>query len=171
MPDAASQRLFLALWPDAAQREALERHAGAWTWTEAARRTRPERLHVTLHFLGTVSAATVPILRSGLDVRWEGCELLLDRPTVWPPGIAVLEASQVPPALAAFHARLGAQLQALQVPVETRRYRPHVTLARKGFGSTPPAGFQPLAWQAGPGYALVRSLPGGQGYATLQAFG
>jgi RNA 2',3'-cyclic 3'-phosphodiesterase len=162
-------RLFLALWPSDATRAALLAHAQAWAWPAAARRTRPERLHLTVHFLGAVDAKLLPALRQELDVGWAGCELLLDRPQVWPGGIAVLEAGMVPPALAALHAGLAARLQAIGLPVEARRYRPHVTLARKAFHAQPAA--EPLRWQAGPGFALVQSLPGGRGYETLQAFG
>lgn len=174
MPDAADpppERLFLALWPDAGMRERLQQHAGAWHWPEAARRTRAERLHVTLHFLGAVPAARAAALRGTPAVRWPGCELLLDRATVWPGGIAVLEATQVPPALQELQAALRSLLEKLEIPVEERRYRPHVTLARKAFGARPPAGVRPLAWQAGPAYVLVRTLGGGRGYEVVQAFG
>jgi RNA 2',3'-cyclic 3'-phosphodiesterase len=167
----ASVRLFLALWPTPALRDSLDAHAAAWSWDDRARRTRTERLHITLHFLGDVPDSRLPDLRQGLAVPWQGCELLLDRPTVWPGGIAVLEATEVPARLAKLHAALRERLQALQVPVESRRYRPHVTLARKAFGSHPPADFPPLRWPAGPGYDLVRSLPGGRGYETVQRFG
>jgi hypothetical protein len=44
-----------------------------------------------------------------------------------------------------------------------------VTLARKAVGAQPaPA---PVRWQARPGFALVRSHPGGRGYENLQLFG
>lgn len=169
-PDAAL-RLFLALWPAAATRLALQQHADAWNWPPSARRTPPERLHVTLHFLGDVPAGALPALRKGLAVDWDGCELVFDHGRVWPGGIAVLEAGEVPAGLTRLHAALAARLLALDLPVEERRYRPHVTLARKAFGARPPAGFAPLRWRAGPGYLLVRSLPGGRGYEPLQAFG
>lgn len=163
-----SERLFLALWPDEAQRARLQAHAGAWSWASGARRTRVERLHATLHFLGDVDVGKLLALRSGLGVSWNGCELVLDRAAVWPGGIAVLEATDVPAALARLHSGLAQRLQALEVPVESRRYRPHVTLARKAFGSRPPAGVLPVAWQVSPGYVLVRSLPGGRGYESVQ---
>jgi 2'-5' RNA ligase len=166
-----SERLFLALWPDEAQRARLQEHANAWSWASGARRTRAERLHATLHFLGDVAVDKLPALRSGLGVPWDGCKLVLDRAAVWPGGIAVLEASDVPPALAHLHAEVAQRLQALGVPMESRRYRPHVTLARKAFGSRPPTGFLPLAWQVPPSYLLVRSLPGGRGYESVQVFG
>jgi 2'-5' RNA ligase len=169
-PPADDVRLFLALWPAPEFLPELVLHADHWSWPEKARRTRPERLHVTLHFLGNVAAQLLPALRTGLQADWAGCDLWLDRAKVWPGGIAVLEATQVPPALADLHARLGDGLRALGVGVESRPYRPHVTLARKAFGARPPA-FAPLRWQAGPGYALVRTLGGGRGYETVQAFG
>lgn len=170
-PPTAPLRLFLGLWPAADTLAALERHAADWSWPAPARRTPPERMHITLHFLGDVPAGRLPALRKGLDLAWKGCELALDRLEVWPGGIAVLEAASVPPRLARLHAALGEQLLALGVPVEARRYRPHVTLARKASGAQPPAGFQPLQWIAEPGYRLVRSLPGGRGYEPLAHFG
>lgn len=170
-PQERALRLFLALWPAPALRDALAARADAWAWTPTARRTPPDRLHVTLHFLGDVAPARLPALRAGLAVDWSGCELVLDREAVWPGGIAVLEASQVPPALAGLHARLGERLQALALPVETRRWRPHVTFARKAAGARPRAAVQPLRWQVGPGYLLVQSAPGNGGYLPLQAFG
>mgnify|MGYP001627214490 CR=1 FL=1 len=170
-PVNPSVRLFLALWPPPDAGAALQAHAAAWDWSTTARRTRGERLHVTLHFLGNVATSKLPALQAGLSVPWEGCELSLDRPTVWPGGIAVLEASEVPQPLAQLHGALRERLVALEVPVESRRYRPHVTVARKAFGSRPPAGFEPLPWRAGPAYDLVQSLPGGRGYETLQRYG
>jgi 2'-5' RNA ligase len=167
---AATLRLFLALWPAPGVLEQLLAHAGEWSWPPRASRTRPERLHLTLHFLGNVAAEHLPALRGGLGVEWAGCELALDRGTVWPGGIAVLEACEVPRELAQLHAALADRLRALDVSVETRPYRPHVTLARKAQGAKPPD-FAPLRWIAGPRYALVRSVGAGGGYQTLQCFG
>jgi RNA 2',3'-cyclic 3'-phosphodiesterase len=168
--DTAELRLFLALWPDAPVLEQLVTLADSWAWPEQARRTAPAKLHVTLHFIGNVPAARLPDLRAGLEVEWSGCDLAFDRATVWPGGIAVLEASRVPAPLAQLHADLAEELRELGLPVESRPYRPHVTLARKAFAARPPA-FDPLRWRAGPGYALVRSVGGGRGYETLQSFG
>jgi 2'-5' RNA ligase len=170
-PVAPAPRLFLALWPEAPLRDALQAHGDAWSWPPQARRTRPERLHVTLHFLGNVDGDLLPALRRDLQVPWEGCELRLDAPHVWPGGIAVLEAGAVPDELAALHAALGERLRALGVAVEERRYRPHVTLARKAFGARWPREAQALRWRTGPRYRLVESLPGGRGYEPLQFFG
>ena len=163
-------RLFLALWPPKDVLSLLVANAESWQWNAEAKRTRAERLHVTLHFIGNVPAQRLPDVREGLRVEWPGDELLLDAATVWRGGIAVLEASRVPPAMTALQQALAERLRALDLPVETRPWRPHVTLARKAFGAKPPT-FAPLRWPAGPGYALVRTLGGGRGYETLQAFG
>jgi 2'-5' RNA ligase len=171
MNPPASVRLFLGLWPSGELRARIEEHATmAWSWPATARRTLQERLHITLHFLGNVDTDCVPALQA-LDVPWPGCDLLLDQALVWPGGIAVLEAGEVPTELAQLHAGLGERLAGLGMEVEARRYRPHVTLARKAFGAKPPADFEPLRWSAGPRYVLVRSLPGGQGYEPVQVFG
>ncbi|MCG2595073.1 RNA 2',3'-cyclic phosphodiesterase [Ramlibacter sp. XY19] len=161
-------RLFLGLWPSPATRAAIVEHAQAWHWPDAARRTLDERLHITLHFIGDVDADRVPALRDGLRCDWPGCTLELDRCEVWPGGIAVLEAGTVPPALAGLHACLGDALKRLDLPVETRRFRPHVTLARKAQNARPPASAA-LRWEAGPGYGLMRSVAGS--YLPVHRFG
>jgi 2'-5' RNA ligase len=170
-PPPASLRLFLALWPPPDVAANLQAVADAWSWSAGARRTRPERLHITLHFIGEVPAAELAPLQQALEVAWTGCELVLDRAEVWPGGIAVLEASEVPQPLQALHAALGERLRERGLPVEARRYRPHVTFARKAQGSQAPADRAPLRWSAGPGYLLMQSLPGGRGYLPLQRFG
>jgi 2'-5' RNA ligase len=146
-------------------------HADQWDWPSSARRTRSERLHVTLHFLGDVAASRLAELQEGLHVPWGGCELQLDHGQVWPGWLAVLEALKVPPALAELHGALAERLGQLGLPVEQRRYRPHVTLARKAFGARPPPGFRSLPWRATGSYLLVQSLPGGRGYEPLQCLG
>lgn len=166
----ASWRLFLGLWPTPQVRSQVQANAAAWQWPAGARRTTPDRLHATLHFLGNLALEHLPRLRAACDLPWAGCTLALDRAEVWPGGIAVLEATQVPPALADLHARLAAALRRLDLPVESRPYRPHVTLARKGQGARPPE-FAPIEWETGTGFVLVRSLPGGRGYEPVQAFG
>src|SRR3954469_10110884 len=137
-PSLPTWRLFLGIWPPPGVHSQILQCAYAWQWPASARRTAPERMHVTLHFLGNVPVERVPALQQGLSCEWAGCKLELDRAEVWPGGIAVLEASRVPAALADLHAQLAEALRQLELTVETRRYRPHVTLARKGLGASPP---------------------------------
>jgi len=172
-PDVPSStaRLFLALYPPAATRQALLDHSAAWEWPAAARRTPPDRLHITLHFLGAVLTVRLDELKDALRVPFEPFELQLTTPQVWPGGLAVLCAQAVPPALQALHASLAERLAALAVPVEERALRVHVTLARQAKGARRPSGAQPVHWPARDGYALVQSLQGGKGYQALQRFG
>lgn len=166
---ATPWRLFIGIWPQPEVRAALLAHARAWRWSESARLTREERLHLTLHFIGDVPPARVPGLREGLRVPWAGCELELDAARVWPGGIAVLEASEVPAPLAALHAGLGDALRRLALPVEQRPWRPHVTFARKAQGTRPPPAAG-VRWPLPPSYVLVRTLPGGRGYEPVEVF-
>jgi 2'-5' RNA ligase len=167
MNPAPAFRLFIGLWPQPPLREALQVHADAWSWPASARRTQTQRLHITLHFIGAVASERLEAVKQGLRADWQGCELVLDRGTVWPGGIAVLEAGSVPAELARLHQALAGQLRALELPVEERRFRPHVTLARKASGARPPPGFAPLHWEAGAQVLLVQSLPGGRGYEPV----
>jgi len=173
MPDPTlpALRLFLALWPPAGVAVQLEAIAQGWQWPPSARRTQPGRLHITLHFLGEVPTSEVANLQQALSMPWQGCELSLDRAEVWPGGIAVLEATRVPEPARELHAALGERLRQCGLPVESRRWRPHVTFARKAQGARPPAGLAPLQWTAPAQYLLVQSLPGGRGYVPVQRFG
>ena len=164
-------RLFLALWPTDATRQALVENALLWDWPPAARLTRPERLHITLHFIGNVAASRVDELRRGLAVPFVPFEMTFGRPEVWKGGIAVLCAEEIPDELRTLHERLARRLHALELPVEERPLRVHATLARQAQGARMAVPAMPqVAWPARDGYALVRSLPGGQGYETLQRF-
>ena len=62
-------------------------------------------------------------------------------------GLAVLAPSRIPDALMQLHGELAERLRRLQLPVDTRRYQPHVTLARHAGASlqcsTTPA---PVHW-------------------------
>lgn len=168
----ATWRLFLGLWPPPGVRAAIEHVSTQWRWPAAARRTAPDRLHITLHFLGDVAVEQVPVLVEALrPLQWKGCTLELDRVEVWPGGIAVLEAGKVPPPLRQLHADLATVLAQLALPVESRRYRPHVTLARKAQGARPPVQPAAIGWPVAGGFMLLRSLPGGGGYLPVQAFG
>lgn len=161
-PDrAAVARLFIALWPDDAVREALVARQRAWHWPRGAARTAAPRLHATLHFLGDVARERLPALQDALRVPMGPFELTLDRDERWSGGLAVLAASQQPSELLDLHATLATVLQAQGLRSEHRPYRAHVTLARRAAGASPPATASPIRW-AIDAYELVESrLPGG----------
>ena len=143
---AATARLFIALWPTPAVLGAVLAQREHWTWPRGVRQVAPAKLHLTLHFLGAVAAARIPELIAALDGPAPAFTLRLDTAEVWRQGVAVLAPGAPPPELQALHSRLGAALQKLSLPVEARRYRPHLTLARDARGATPPAAVEPIDW-------------------------
>jgi RNA 2',3'-cyclic 3'-phosphodiesterase len=139
-------RLFLALWPDDVGRQAMAKHTQFWAWPEQSVRYEPVDWHVTLHFLGNLPEQRLPELSAGLHVPFDHFNLVLDRPERWPHGLAVLGASTVPNELLDLHLRLTRAITVLDLPVEHRLYRPHVTLARAAQAAVPPQSFAPVVW-------------------------
>jgi RNA 2',3'-cyclic 3'-phosphodiesterase len=170
LKSAGTLRLFLALWPNDRTRAALARCRDAWTWDAGASPEPTERLHLTLHFLGAVAQQRVPELIEGLRVSSDRFTLCLDRAQRWPNGVAALTPKAAPPALLALHEALRDGLERLGLATETRRYRPHVTLARRVGHVAAPAQTLPVHWLVS-GYALVESQPVTGGYVVLRHFG
>ncbi|MDX9844226.1 MAG: RNA 2',3'-cyclic phosphodiesterase [Aquabacterium sp.] len=159
-------RLFLALWPDDDTRAVLLAWQQAQSWPAGARLTRANDLHLTLHFLGQVPKALLPALKQALPAAGSPVILTLDHLDVWPNGVAVLRPEATPPTLLDLHAHLGDALKQLGLPLESRPYQPHITLARRARGLVPKAAL-PLRWTA-QRYALVLS---DHGYHPLQHYG
>jgi len=152
----ASARLFLGLWPPEPVREALVRHAERWAWPRGARRVRPDKIHLTLHFIGDVPRERVAALAQAIAVPFEPIDLRLDHAEVWPGGIAVFGPSAVPAALLELHRRLGAALAAFGIAPERRALKAHVTLARRAQGAVAPPPADGVDWHADR-YVLVES--------------
>jgi 2'-5' RNA ligase len=163
-------RLFIALWPGEALRRAITSWQHAWSWPPRAALVKPERLHLTLHFLGDVPANRLPDLVRELKVPCAHFTLTLGQGEVWPNGVAVLRPDSAPATLVGLHGALHRALVGLELPVDTRPYRAHVTLARRAQGARPPPEGPALRWRIDAGYVLVRSLPGGAGYDVLARF-
>jgi len=151
-----TQRLFLALWPDDRVREQLVAHASQWVWPTGCVRYRPADWHITLHFIGDVAADRVEGIAASADVPFQPFELVLAQPGLWPHGLAVLRATEVPVPLQALYDRLGQELRALDLAVETRSYQPHATLARHADAAMPPTASAPVVWRV-QSFALVVS--------------
>lgn len=167
MNSDAQSRLFIALWPDPQVRHVLRTWRDAWDWPRGATPVKDERLHMTLHFLGSVSSTHIPGLREALAVPFEPFELEFGQPTLWPHGVAVLEPNAAPGQLLQLHADLGSALQRLDMPVEERAFKPHVTMARRALKAAVPEGGPAFSWGVD-GYALMESAAGG--YTVLQQY-
>ena len=129
-------RLFVALDFPAAVRERLrDLIARLKTQSGAARWVRPEAMHVTLKFIGEAESPRLDPLRAALaeirspqPVEMQFCGLGFfpheRQPRVLWCGV---EAS---PNLAQLAADIETSLQPLGFPAETRKFMPHLTLAR-----------------------------------------
>jgi len=140
-------RLFFALWPDDATRDALNR-TGKWLHQHwGGRRMRADTLHITLAFLGSTPAEQLDILAACADVvRTDAFELLLDQAGYWRHNrIGWFGASETPPQHVELVGALNAALQAAGFPVDARPHVPHVTLLRKSAGGEIPE-CTPVHW-------------------------
>lgn len=168
---ARSARLFIALWPRPALRDALEAWRQQWHWNAGATPVPAERLHLTLRFLGAVPRERLPALREALRLPFAPFALALGRPALWPGGIAVIEPEPLPAPLCQLHAALGEAVQSLALPTDARAFRPHVTIASRAVSATLPAAGPGLSWQVRE-FALIEShRHTGGGYEILQTFG
>jgi len=165
-----SARLFIALCPDQAIRDALLACREHWNWPHGARLAHANSLHVTLHFLGNVPLQTIPTLIDALQVPFESFELILNHQNIWHDNIAVLEPCTIPAQLVKLHTDLSKALQAMGLPVETRNYRPHVTFARRAGGADISRNVPDIRWPVN-GYALMQShLSASRGYEILRSY-
>jgi RNA 2',3'-cyclic 3'-phosphodiesterase len=166
-----TRRLFIGLLPADEVRGAIADHQRHWYWSGGSLPTRPERLHLTLHFLGEINATREHALRSALageDVA--PFELLLQTPECWAGGIAVLRPDENT-ALDDLHARLTARLSHIGIAPMRGGFAPHVTLARGAVNAAPPEAMRPLIWTV-TDFALVWSRPGPPArYEVLDRYG
>jgi RNA 2',3'-cyclic 3'-phosphodiesterase len=172
MREPATVRLFIALWPPAEVRDAIAAWQAAWAWPNQAALVRPENFHITLHFLGSVQQKRVADLKYVLHrISTRDFSLHFGHYDVWQHGITVLRTDSSPTGLRALHARIGLALAEIGMPVEERAFRPHVTLARRATGATPPPEPADVHWDAKDGFVLVQTLGGAAGYEILERFG
>lgn len=163
-------RLFVALWPEPRVRVMLREWRDSWSWPQSASPVRTEQLHVTLHFLGNIPRVRVPELVHRIGVRFTPFELEFGHSELWHGGIAVLAPDRVPEPLLALHGSIGEALKRLDLTLEERPYRPHVTLARRAGPKLAPIQGPPIRWQVD-GYALMESKVGdGAEYGIVQAY-
>ncbi len=124
-----NKRLFLALWPDTGVRRRIKKliPAGPGRPVPAA------NLHITLVFLGNTHGTTAAQLINRIDrLHPRPFQLTLDSAGYWPrPGIVWLGMRQAPEELLSLVKSLRKCARQSGLKIETRAYRPHVTLTRK----------------------------------------
>jgi 2'-5' RNA ligase len=125
-------RVFFALWPDDATRAAISRVTREAVRLSGGRPIAKERLHITVAFLGELTAAGLTVARAVPPIAVGPFELALDAVGVWPESkILWLAATALPDALGELEKRLWDSLAERGFRGEDRDYRPHMTLARR----------------------------------------
>ena len=166
-------RLFFALWPDIAVQRALARWALSCQAACAGRSPHPDKLHVTLAFLGEVEAERYPALLEIADsVRAPAFELTLDRIEYWRHNrIVCASASQTPARLAELARQLTNRLSGAGFRAQARDYVPHVTLLRDAQRAPENLEVAPLTWTVS-ALSLVETLRnnGKLAYRRLQCW-
>ena len=135
VPDDSIRLQFLALARDVARRSRGRAISG-------------EHVHLTLAFLGDVPATRVEELRAiGDALPHRGAALNFDTLGAWrASGVAWVAPSSLPVVLTELHSRLHDALTSAGFEMESRPFRPHVTLARRCVQPHPRAHCTPIHW-------------------------
>jgi RNA 2',3'-cyclic 3'-phosphodiesterase len=165
-------RLFFACWPSEDAARALSRMARELAARLQGRPVPDGKAHLTLVFLGEVPAGRQDAaLAAAESVRGEPFTMSLDRLGAFHhAGVAWAGASVPDPALLALQGALEEALRLRGFDLETRPYKPHVTLVRRVGSVFRGETIDPIAWRA-TDYALVRSEAGTGRYTTMKKFG
>jgi len=135
VPEDSVRLQFLALARDVARRSRGRSISG-------------EHVHLTLAFLGDVPVESLGRLRAIGDAMPQvGAPLAFDTLGAWrASGVAWVAPSVLPPTLAALHAGLHTALIEGGFALESRPFRPHVTLARRCVQPHPRQQSAPIHW-------------------------
>lgn len=141
---------YVWLQPPPAVRAALDAHRRQWWWPRGSHLPAAQRLHLTLHALGSLEPQRVEVVARALSrLRQPAFELELDWCGVWPGSGVAVACPRPGAALAHLH---GALAQALPAAPGGRGgadaaadWQPHVTLAWQAWGAGAPP-MPPLRW-------------------------
>lgn len=177
-PRATGRRAtyFFALWPDRAVRRRLASAAARLPLGEggAVYRIRPERLHLTLAWLGEIDSVRVEAARRAADeVQARPFLLRLDSLGHFPgPNAQWFGCARMPTALARLKAELDRELLGYGLPVASEPFVPHVTVQRN-VRTAVDANAEVIDWPVTE-FALLRSARSGgkaDGYRVVARWG
>jgi RNA 2',3'-cyclic 3'-phosphodiesterase len=159
-----THRLFFALWPSDELREQIGRAVMPALEGRPARPVRPANLHITLAFLGSITADRFPaVLDAGDQIDGEPFDLTIDHLESWRAAhVACLTLSPLPPALTTLVERLRFSLLPRQVEADQKPFRAHVTVARDWRERRLDERIGPFIWRVQE-FVLVESRPGRAG--------
>ncbi|GAB6067300.1 RNA 2',3'-cyclic phosphodiesterase [Methylothermus subterraneus] len=169
MSAEAKKRLFFALWPDEGVLEQLAKVRRELQLNEG-KPVDCEKFHITLLFLGEVPEDKIEALKALAEkLPLIPCELTFDRLEHWVrPAVLCLTAQAIPKPLAEWVKSLRKRVRKLGFQLESRPFRPHLTLARKVKKRIAARAIDPIAWPVRE-VALVASelSPEGSRYQVL----
>lgn len=149
-PPGAAERIraFFALVPDEATRLKFVALARDVARRSRGRAITGEHVHLTVAFLGDVETSALSRLRGiGDALPLAGAVLDFDVLGAWrASGVAWVAPQEVPAALTTMCAALHETLQQAGFSLDTRPFRPHVTLARRCVQPHPRAHCAPIRW-------------------------
>lgn len=161
-------RLFFALWPDRPAAEALAGLAAEVARKVDGKAVPPEKVHLTLAFLGEVAEERAGDAASAAErLRVRPFGLAFDT-LGWFRGarVAWIGCSDPDPRLVALQSRLAERLRDRGFALDDRPYAPHITLARKAGRPLLSSAVEPIGWRVRE-VALVRSEAGTGRYTTI----
>ncbi|WP_305906492.1 RNA 2',3'-cyclic phosphodiesterase [Methylomarinum sp. Ch1-1] len=165
------KRLFFALWPDEETRHKVVK-LNRTIKNDRLRKVKPDNVHITLVFLGSVNAEQERVIREEAgNIVAEPVQIQFDRLTLWRrPGILSLTCTEQPRSLLELVVGLTRIAVGCELDVDKRPYKAHVTLARKA-RSKPDIEMRPLLWRADR-FALVESVSAEDGvhYQVLESW-
>lgn len=126
--------VFAAIQPDTMSSQLLSGKLANCRWPDNCRRVDPALFHITLLFLGPVANHDIPgLIRQFAQVPVPACfQLGFDQMALFKGnGVLYLNPAEGREKLDDLHLQLTAMLQGFMMKRETRRYTPHLTLARK----------------------------------------
>ena len=153
-------RLFFALWPSDAQRQALATLTGAAVAPIQGKPVQSSNFHVTLAFLGNVRGSGLPeLVALGGSARQPRVELGFNRLAYWAkPRVVVALPGKAPQSGHQIVDWLWTGLGALGFQREARPWQPHLTLVRHVRQPPPPSYGPELAARAAAAAATGWSL-------------
>lgn len=170
----AAARLFFALTPDEATRDAIYRASRNLALNSGGRAIPPEQFHITLAFLGSVQPEQeerVAALATGTgeEVQSGPFDFTLDEIGFWPNSKVIwYGCTHTPEALRELALDLRRRLSNAALPPAPRKFVPHVTLARWVRKAGPFPAPERISWEVRE-FVLMRSetLSSGVRYTAL----
>lgn len=167
---ASSRRLFFGLWPTGDVIPAISQCAAQAHSMYGGRIMRPETLHLTLAFLGSVNADKVrELVRLAPTWRVDSGRITLRRIGRFRgPGVVWAGPDEGQPEwLYGVYDRLWARLETLGWDRPDGPFRPHVSLLRNA-GAGNPMACPPISWVTGDAVLVASEpQPGGSVYQAL----